>query len=89
MRRQPTPGLSRVLAHGTGQKLFKRLSGLGKKQLWVEGALNPCTRLRKAGEQVAPAMGSQSRIHPIRILYRNYGPLASQPLQLCPQMQRD
>lgn len=71
----------------------KTLQGVftfGKNQSWTEGTLESLhQRLRKAGEQVAPAVGSRAEIHLARIPCGDRDPPASQPLQLCPQMQRE
>ena len=42
--------VSRLLGHGSGQRVFMRIFNLGKKQSWTEGILESFHhRLRKAG----------------------------------------
>lgn len=62
----------------------------GKNQSWTEGTPESLHQgLRKAGEQVAPAEGSRAKTHLTGIPCRDQKPPASQPLGLCPQMQRE
>lgn len=60
--RRPFLRLSRLLGHSSEQRLFERLLSLGKTSHGMEGTLESLQqRPRKAGEQVAPAVGSQNR----------------------------
>lgn len=83
--RQPFVGLSWLLGHGSGQRL-QGVFKFGKNQSWMESLHQ---RLRKAGEQVAPAVGSRAEIHSTRIPCGDWDLPASQPLWLYPQRQRE
>lgn len=74
--RQPFLRLSRLLGHSSEQRLFERILSLGKTSHGLEGTLESLhQRPRKAGEQMAPAVGSQDRGLPNQGSLRKSTPL--------------